>query len=102
MADRSEEMKAMYDLWKESGLSAKAFARQVEMPYTSFKYWQNRIEGKTRAKSKARFIEYKEEPKAQKQKSDFEVRFSKNLSLSVPADFDSSALRRLVEVLKAC
>lgn len=100
MGRRRSEERAVY--WrgvisrqKASGQSIAAFCREEEIPPASFFSWRRRL-ARTAA-STPQFVAVPIAPPS----ADFEVRLPGGVSISVPARFDESSLRRLLLAVRS-
>ena len=75
-----------------SGLSAAEYCRREELSWHKFLYWRS----KSQTKKSGQFV-----PIGSKSDQRFEVQVKAGMRISVPVDFDATALKRLIGVLNA-
>jgi len=105
---RTEEMRAAFARFEESGLTLKAFGEREQISYTTLQYWRRRFrdevvapkDGDTVALAPVHVVP--DETPASLPGERFEVWLSNGVSLEVPRGFDEGELRRLVGVLLSC
>ena len=87
-----QEFKPIYQAYKASGLSRRAFATANNFKGPKFNYWVNKLESEN-----SDFIKVEVEPESSSEK--YEVLLNSGASLFIPKDFDSLSLQRLLSVL---
>lgn len=102
--------------WKDSGLTAKEFAAELDVSASSLTFWKwklgrlasgtpakPRVRRKARVESAAhagvKFLQLVPTPAACDRSGSFELVFASGVVLRVPQDFDDSALARLIGAL---
>ncbi len=101
------EMRVVFEDWKESGLSQKAFATREGISFTTLQYWRRRLkdmdEAKATSDSKAaKFAPVKVVAAKIAGAERMELRVGENFLLSIPRGIDSDELRRVVSVIREC
>lgn len=98
-------MREHFKSQKASGQSIKSYCQSAALNSWTFSYWRRRFRDLDAKNANKHFAEVKVKTKPATTALDpvhFKVSFKHNMILDVPADFDQSALRVLVEVLKSC
>jgi transposase len=102
--------------WKDSGLTAKEFAAEIEVSASSLTFWKwklgrpaNGVHEKPRVRRKpagasrehvgAKFLQLIPTTAQRDTSGSFELVFASGVIVRVPHDFDGAALGRLVSVL---
>jgi hypothetical protein len=98
-----QEMVEVFERWKASGLSLRAFGKREEVSYSKLQYWQRKFRDAEPEPQKAelapiRVVSGEADPDAQV----FEVCLANGVGLGVPVGFDEGELQRLIGVLSAC
>ena len=102
--------------WKDSGLTAKEFAAELDVSASSLTFWKWKLgrlasgapekprvrrkpRGESSAHAGANFLQLVPTTAARDTSGSFEIVFASGVVLRVPHDFDDSTLPRLVGVL---
>jgi hypothetical protein len=113
MASKNFYSKKIWEIkvqqWLSSGKSAKAWCQENQVIYTTFLGWRNRLKCKSNRKvnssnqhslndpfSKSHFIELKDKPKVY---PDISLEYE-GVKIYLSAEFDGSALRKCLDVLR--
>ena len=111
----SEKMVALFERWKASGQSLRAFGQQEGVGYAKLVYWRRKLSGAGSRKAEAREakpagaielapVEVVREPTrvAAPAVDVLSVWLANGVSLEVPVGIDEEALGRLVRTLSTC
>jgi transposase len=114
-ATRQEWAKRV-ERWRDSGLTAKAFAAEIDVPATSLSYWKWKLRAEQtqtdaseedvakpkrgpRSAPTPRFLELVAKPPAVGAATMLEVVFDSGVVVRVPPLFDETTLRRVIALL---
>jgi hypothetical protein len=100
---RTAEWRLHLEKWAASGLSAEDFAEQHGLTARALKWWRWKIgadDAKEAAKKPAKPVFVEVEAAPARTVSSFEVLVPSGCVVRVGADFDETALRRLLAVLR--
>ena len=108
MTNRDEQSAlwtARIESWKASGLKQLAFCRREGIGYDAFKRWRHRLDGEAvrRRGSRATLVPLKVVARSAKKRAEggsLEVRLNGDHRIVVGADFDETALGRLIGALE--
>jgi hypothetical protein len=50
---KEQQMRALFDQWRASGMPRTTFARERQIPINTFHYWCQRFEGKRKRRSRS-------------------------------------------------
>jgi len=89
--NKEQQWKRRIVKWQVSGETQSAFCRKHRLPLATFKYWRDKV----LKAEKERFVEILPTRVAEP----FEVKLASGALIRVPANFDGSSLRNLVEAL---
>jgi hypothetical protein len=98
-----QEMVEVFERWKASGLSLRAFGAREGVSYSKLQYWHRKFRDAKSEQRKGeltpiRVVSGEADPEPQV----FEVCLANGVGLGVPAGFDEGELQRLIGVLSAC
>jgi hypothetical protein len=100
-----QEMVDVFERWKSSGLSLRAFGAREGVSYSKLQYWQRKFRDAKPEERKAELARIRVMPEVDEAASEaqvFEVCLANGVGLGVPAGFDERELQRLIGVLSAC
>ena len=116
---RAVEMRILLARWEKSGASLKAFSMQEGVPYTTLAYWRRReLQGHPERSRRRSSTASKTAPAARSSSSasdllpvhvlstegagGYELRLPGGLEIRLPTGFQSSEVRRLLELARTC
>lgn len=103
---RREDLAAWYrsalELQAESGLSVAEFAARAGLSAWTLHSWRRRLAEDGAGGASPRLVEVDVVPRVPRGGGHLAVQLRCGHRLDVPADFDDSALRRLIGVLESC
>ena len=102
---KSDEMRAVLDRWKASGLSLHAFGKREGVGYAKLIYWRRKFgeQGELPEDEGFALVQVIADAEREPESSDpVNVWLANGVSFEVPPGLDSSEFERIVRVLSSC
>jgi hypothetical protein len=98
----AEQMRVVLENWERSGLTQKAFGEREGVTVTTLQYWRRRLKELDVSCAVDGFAPVRLVGDEASSAQSFEVRIGREVSISVPASFDTASLQRLVAAVREC
>jgi tagatose-1,6-bisphosphate aldolase non-catalytic subunit AgaZ/GatZ len=96
--DRKKYWKQHYDSFRNSDLTQRGYCKQNDLSYWTFNQWKRKLD-KTESDLSMQEIPVKLHQKTSSEKH-IEIILNNNIRLSVPDNFSSDTLKKIVSVLR--